>query len=99
VQNVIRFPTGSGGHKDIRKVMLDKGFRVFDWTASYEDSYIETEQGCYDELMSGIDSDCEIILMHHKVASYQALPKTIETLREMGYEFAVITEETAMWYF
>lgn len=107
---IVRIPGGSyskaaidgglGKRKEFLKTLHDNGYRIFDWTATLGDSSktASPRKSVY-SVASTCCKDFEIILMHHKKTSLQALPDVIKLLRERNYEFFPITDSTPEYIF
>ncbi len=104
--DIIRLPGGSVNknisYKRIEYVefLRQNGYRVFDWTTSLSDSSrtITPEQSTY-RVTKDCTDDFEMILMHHKRTSLNALPSIIKNLRAKDYEFFPITDSTPEYTF
>lgn len=103
---ILRFPGGSNGYNyehngtTITKYMVKKGYHVFDWTAEFRDTRSgATAETCFEAVKKQCKDDREILLLHHKAHSAEALPRVIEYLLEQGYTFAPITMNTKPYNF
>ena len=107
---IVRIPGGSYSkaamdagivkRKEFLQTLHDNGYRIFDWTATFGDSSATAspDKSVY-LIASTCSKDFEIILLHHKITSAQALPDVIELLRERNYEFFSITDSTPEYIF
>lgn len=81
------------------KYMSDRGYRYFDWTHSSGDAAAipKTKEEIYANVINGMKNGDNIILMHDSNSHQQtvdALDPIIKTLKEMGYTFKAISDET-----
>ena len=102
-----RFPGGSSNAvsnvsmSDCIKYIHDSGYEYFDWNAlsmDAENVYLTAEQ-LNNNVMSYVRNNegDSIVLMHDLDDNYhtvEALPDLIHTLKQEGYEFAVIDDST-----
>lgn len=92
--------SGPAKRKESLKTLHDNGYRIFDWTATFGDSSATVSPGKSVYWISNTcKRDFEIILLHHKITSAQALPDVIKLLRERDYEFFPITDSTPEYIF
>lgn len=103
---ILRFPGGSNGYNyehngtAITEYMVKKGYHVFDWTAEFRDTRSgATAETCFAAVKNQCKDDREILLLHNKSHSAEALPKVIEYLLDQGYTFAPITMNTKPYNF
>ena len=102
---LLRFPGGTTckGIPEKLKAFNDleyAGYHIFDWTCVTGDAGANaTAESVYDNVVKTLEDDREIILMHHKAHSADALPRIIEYARSQGYEFDIITDETPVFNF
>ncbi|EKQ52864.1 MULTISPECIES: polysaccharide deacetylase family protein [unclassified Clostridium] len=105
--NIIRFPGGSYKHlsKNYLKKLHDNNFRVYDWNVDNCDGLNPKIQpyNLYVKAIKGSDKLDNIILLLHctdmNKNTCKALPKIIDYYKSQGYEFRIITDETAELYF
>ena len=105
--NIIRFPGGSYKHlsKNYLKKLHDNNFKVYDWNVDNSDGLNPkiSPYGLYTNAIKGSNEKQSIVLLLHctdrNKNTCQALPKIIEYYKFHGYEFKIITEETAELYF
>lgn len=107
---IMRIPGGSH-NSALRKAGLEsrnslirmlqwRGYRIFDWTATFGDtSSSPTAEKSINLIKKQCTEDYEIILMHHKETSLEALPTVIEYLRSSDYELFPITDSTPQYIF
>ena len=77
-----------------------EGFRTIEWNVDSGDSKSLSVKA--DEIVEGVRREAQgqpeiVVLMHDaetKTETARALPRVIEMLREMGYEFRPLTMET-----
>ncbi|MBA9084000.1 peptidoglycan/xylan/chitin deacetylase (PgdA/CDA1 family) [Fontibacillus solani] len=89
---LIRAPYGS--KPEIKGKFLDDiadaGFKMWDWTVDSKDWYYTGKPDrILQEVKRQVDQDTEVILMHEKSQTVEALPKIIDYLHNKGYAFAV----------
>lgn len=97
---IFRFPGGSRGHWEFAQNLRYQNYHIFDWTATLGDTSSKaTPETCFANVKKYTTEDREIILMHYKSHSIEALPQIIEYLKEQGYVFAPITMETKPYSF
>lgn len=105
--NIIRFPGGSYKHlsKSYLKKLHDNNFRVYDWNLDNCDGLNPKIQpyNLYTKAIRGSDKMDNIILLMHctdmNKNTCSALPQIISYYKERGYEFKLITDDTAELYF
>ena len=94
--DIIRFPGGTGnlrmdwiGMRRMVSGLDDLGYRAFDWTASAGDA--EKEPITYYKAAANVLRDCRkdvnIVLMHDKETTANAIGVIVPTLRERDYTF------------
>lgn len=107
---IMRIPGGSHNSKlkkaglesrnNLIKKIQNKGYRIFDWTATFGDtSTTPSAEKSIKLIKEQCTEDYEIILMHHKKTSLEALPTVIEYLRDSDYELFPITDSTPQYIF
>jgi peptidoglycan/xylan/chitin deacetylase (PgdA/CDA1 family) len=98
--DIFRFPGGSVNrfNEDIRTELTDemarRGFTYYDWNASCNDaSGGVTEDSAWRSAVSRAGNTDRVILLLHdtKEATVRALPRIIDTYKNMGYGFARLT--------
>lgn len=105
--NIIRFPGGSYKHlsKSYLKKLHDNNFRVYDWNIDNCDGLNPKAQpyNLYTKAIKGSNKMDNIILLMHctdmNKNTCKALPKIINYYKSRGYEFKLITDDTAELYF
>jgi peptidoglycan-N-acetylglucosamine deacetylase len=105
--NIIRFPGGSYKHlsKSYLKKLHDNNFRVYDWNMDNCDGLNPKIQpyNLYTKAIKGSDKMDNIILLMHctdmNKNTCNALPQIISYYKLHGYEFKLITDDTAELYF
>ncbi|MCM3757297.1 polysaccharide deacetylase [Sporosarcina aquimarina] len=94
--HLVRPPYGSApGLKDerIRTQLADAHIKVWDWTIDSNDWELAGKPSrILQNIKQGTTSDREIVLMHEKPQTLEALPGIIKFYKEQGYEFAVYDE-------
>ncbi|WP_028399466.1 peptidoglycan-N-acetylglucosamine deacetylase [Ectobacillus panaciterrae] len=93
--HLTRCPYGSmpGLNQGLRDQMAAAGFKEWDWTIDSLDWKLSGNPNAVTQnVLSQANKDLEIILLHEKEQSVQALPAIIDGLRKKGYEFEVYEE-------
>lgn len=89
---LIRAPYGSAPQIDklFRKGIAAAGFRMWDWTLDPLDWNVEGRPHLIVErVKAGLTEDVEVILLHERQQTLDALPAIIDYVRSRGYEFEV----------
>ncbi|EPC06197.1 polysaccharide deacetylase family protein [Bacillus cereus] len=90
---LVRPPYGSApGLKDqqIRDQIVKSGIKVWDWTIDSHDWELKDNPNqIVENIKKGTTDDVEVILVHEKPQTLQALPEIIKFYKEKGYEFGV----------
>lgn len=92
---LVRCPYGSmpGLNQGLRDQMVAAGMKEWDWTIDSLDWKLPgNPNGVVQNVISGAKQDREVILMHEKKQTVQALQTIINDLRKKGYEFEVYEE-------
>ncbi|MGK8608147.1 polysaccharide deacetylase family protein [Bacillus thuringiensis] len=93
---LVRPPYGSApGLKgqDIRNKIVEAGIKVWDWTIDSNDWKLKgNPQQIIENVKLTTTEDVEVVLMHEKPQTLQALPEIIKFYKEKGYEFGVYNE-------
>ncbi|MEW4152068.1 polysaccharide deacetylase family protein [Bacillus thuringiensis] len=93
---LVRPPYGSApGLKgqDIRNKIVEAGIKVWDWTIDSNDWKLKgNPQQIIENVKRTTTEDVEVVLMHEKLETLQALPEIIKFYKEKGYEFGVYNE-------
>lgn len=94
--HLVRPPYGSAPglkNEQVRKQLADSHIKVWDWTIDSKDWELA---GNPSQILRNIKqsaaSDREIVLMHEKPQTLEALPGIIKFFKEQGYAFAVYDE-------
>lgn len=90
--SLIRAPYGSAPQigYNFRTQIADAGFKMWDWTVDSKDwNYDGKPDKVVQQVKRQVHRDQEIILMHEKKQTVQALPRIIAYLKQKGYSFAV----------
>lgn len=91
--NLVRPPYGSAPglkSEQIRDQIVDVGIKVWDWTIDSNDWALkDNPNGIIETIKSETKFDVEVVLMHEKPQTLEALPGIISFYREQGYEFVV----------
>ncbi|WP_245954501.1 polysaccharide deacetylase family protein [Fontibacillus phaseoli] len=89
---LIRAPYGSKpeiNNKFLNDIAAAK-FKMWDWTVDSKDwNYPGKPERIIQEIKRQVHRDTEVILMHEKSQTVQALPGIIKYLKKKGYSFAV----------
>lgn len=105
--NIIRFPGGSYKHlsKSYLKKLHDNNFRVYDWNIDNCDGLNPrtSPYKLYARAIKGSDKKDRVMLLLHctdmNKNTCKALPQIIEYYKSHGFEFGLITDDTAELYF
>ncbi|MED3456088.1 polysaccharide deacetylase [Bacillus thuringiensis] len=93
---LVRPPYGSApGLKgeEIRNQIVEAGIKVWDWTIDLNDWKLKgNPQQIIENVKRTTTEDVEVVLMHEKPQTLQALPEIIKFYKEKGYEFGVYNE-------
>ncbi|RUT36587.1 polysaccharide deacetylase [Paenibacillus zeisoli] len=90
--SLIRAPYGSAPQigYNFRTAIYEAGFKMWDWTVDSKDwSYEGKPAKVIEQVKRQIHRKQEVILMHEKKQTVQALPQIIAYLQHQGYSFAV----------
>lgn len=90
---LVRPPYGSEPglkSEQIRNQIVKYGIKVWDWTIDSNDWELKDNPNqIVEHIKKQTKRDREVILMHEKLQTLQALPEIIAFYKEKGYEFAV----------
>ncbi|MDR4136978.1 peptidoglycan-N-acetylglucosamine deacetylase [Bacillus thuringiensis] len=93
---LVRPPYGSApGLKgeEIRNQIVEAGIKVWDWTIDSNDWKLkDNPQQIIEDVKRTTTEDVEVVLMHEKPQTLQALPEIIKFYKEKGYEFGVYND-------
>ncbi|MCI4058042.1 polysaccharide deacetylase [Bacillus cereus] len=93
---LVRPPYGSAPglkRQDIRNKIVEAGIKVWDWTIDSNDWKLKgNPQQIIENVKRTTTEDVEVVLMHEKLQTLQALPEIIKFYKEKGYEFGVYNE-------
>ncbi|MGX5701521.1 polysaccharide deacetylase family protein [Bacillus cereus] len=93
---LVRPPYGSAPGlrgQDIRNKIVEAGIKVWDWTIDSNDWKLKgNPQQIIENVKRTTTEDVEVVLMHEKLQTLQALPEIIKFYKEKGYEFGVYNE-------
>jgi peptidoglycan/xylan/chitin deacetylase (PgdA/CDA1 family) len=93
---LVRPPYGSAPglkSKQIRDEIVEAGIKIWDWTIDSEDWRLSGNPNkIVENIKKGTLRDTEVVLMHEKTQTLQALPEIIKFYKEKGYEFVVYDE-------
>lgn len=90
--SLIRAPYGSAPQigYNFRTDIYGAGFKMWDWTVDSKDwSYEGKPEKVIQQVKRQVHRKQEVILMHEKKQTVQALPQIIAYLQHQGYSFAV----------
>ncbi len=71
--------------QEIHNQIVEAGIKVWDWTIDSNDWKLKDNP-------TQIIEDVEVVLMHEKAQTLQALPEIIKFYKEKGYEFGVYND-------
>jgi len=93
---LVRPPYGSEPglkSEEIRNQIVEAGIKVWDWTIDSDDWKLKDNPvQIIENVKKQTTEEVEVVLMHEKQQTLQALPKIIEFYQEQGYEFGVYNE-------
>ncbi|KAA6464087.1 MULTISPECIES: polysaccharide deacetylase family protein [Bacillus cereus group] len=93
---LVRPPYGSASGlkgEEIRNQIVEAGIKVWDWTIDSNDWKLKgNPQQIIENVKRTTTEDVEVVLMHEKPQTLQALPEIIKFYKEKGYEFGVYNE-------
>ncbi|MGE7024272.1 polysaccharide deacetylase family protein [Solibacillus cecembensis] len=91
--HLVRPPYGSAPglkNEEIRHQLAEGGIKIWDWTIDSNDWRLRGNPAqIIENIKRGTNKDREIVLMHEKRQTLEALPEIIQFYREQGFEFAV----------
>ncbi|MCR8842529.1 polysaccharide deacetylase [Paenibacillus sp. SC116] len=94
---LVRPPYGSAPglkSKQIRDEIVDAEMKIWDWTIDSEDWKLrDNPDKIVENIKEGTLRDVEVVLMHEKTQTLQALPAIINFYKERGYEFVAYDED------
>lgn len=93
---LIRAPYGSKPYitSDFRGDIADAGFKMWDWTLDSLDwKYSNQPLKIVREVKDHASRDMEVILLHERAQTVEALPMIIAYLKRIGYQFEVYQPE------
>jgi len=94
--NFVRFPYGTkpGLNSALREQFIETGLKTWDWTVDSLDwSNPHHPERIIQNVKRQVHRQTEVILMHERRQSVQALPQIITYLKQQGYELEVYNEE------
>ncbi len=93
---LVRPPYGSAPgleSEQIRNQIVEAGIKIWDWTIDSNDWVLKDNPNqIVENVKKGTKNDVEVVLMHEKSQTLQALPEIIAFYREKGYEFGVYND-------
>jgi len=87
---LVRAPYGSrpGLNLKLRNDSVNAGFKIWDWNVDTHDwERTANASTVLNEVKKQVNQNTEVILLHEKQATLDALPEIISYLREKGYAF------------
>jgi peptidoglycan/xylan/chitin deacetylase (PgdA/CDA1 family) len=104
---VIRFPGGSAGqlNENFKNKLNGKGYKIFDWNVCLNDGInpnLSPEAIFQNAKKCKSAKDLRIILAHcnsNNKTTLQALPQIIKYYKELGYNFKIIDNNTAEYFY
>lgn len=92
---LVRPPYGSvpGIKPTMADALVDHGFKVWDWTIDSEDWKKKSASAIVEQIKSQTTSATEVVLVHEKALTVEALPQIIEHFLQEGYEFRAYNPE------
>ncbi|KFM95051.1 polysaccharide deacetylase [Bacillus clarus] len=93
---LVRPPYGSApglNNEEIRNQIVEAGMKVWDWTIDSNDWKLKDNPNqIIENVKKTTTEEVEVILMHEKPQTLQALPEIITFYKEKGYEFGVYND-------
>ncbi|OAB40617.1 peptidoglycan-N-acetylglucosamine deacetylase [Paenibacillus macquariensis subsp. defensor] len=93
---LVRPPYGSAPgleSEQIRNQIVEAGIKIWDWTIDSNDWVLKDNPNqIVENVKKGTKHEVEVVLMHEKSQTLQALPEIIAFYREKGYEFGVYND-------
>ena len=92
---LVRPPYGSAPglkSQQIRNEIVKAGIKIWDWTIDSNDWKLKDPNQIVENIKKQTTNDREVILMHEKQQTLQALPEIIAFYKEKGYEFGVYND-------
>ncbi|MDK3015823.1 polysaccharide deacetylase family protein [Bacillus sp. RB3] len=93
---LVRPPYGSAPglkSEEIRNQIVESGIKVWDWTIDSHDWELkDNPTQIAENVKKQTTEDIEVVLMHEKPQTLQALPEIIKFYKEKGYEFGVYND-------
>ncbi|MGR6001817.1 polysaccharide deacetylase family protein [Bacillus cereus] len=93
---LVRPPYGSAPglkSEEIRNQTVGAGIKVWDWTIDSNDWKLkDNPTQIIENIKKQTTEDVEVVLMHEKAQTLQALPEIIKFYKEQGYEFGVYND-------
>ncbi|PFM38941.1 polysaccharide deacetylase family protein [Bacillus cereus] len=93
---LVRPPYGSAPglkSEEIRNQIVESGIKVWDWTIDSHDWELkDNPTQIAENVKKQTTKDIEVVLMHEKPQTLQALPEIIKFYKEKGYEFGVYND-------
>ncbi|HDX9580593.1 TPA: polysaccharide deacetylase [Bacillus pseudomycoides] len=93
--SLVRCPYGSmpGLNQSIRDQMASVGMKEWDWTVDSLDWKLPgNPSGVIQNVVPHVNKEQEVVLMHEKKQTVEALQTIIDDLRKKGYDFEVYNE-------
>nr|WP_026264115.1 polysaccharide deacetylase family protein [Paenibacillus terrigena] len=94
--HLVRPPYGSVpglAGKQIRDQIAEAGIKLWDWTIDSNDWRLKDQPNeIVENIKRGTKSNLEVVLMHEKPQTLEALPDIINFYKQEGYKFAVYDE-------
>ncbi|HEK9102325.1 polysaccharide deacetylase family protein [Bacillus cereus] len=93
---LVRPPYGSAPglkSEEIRNQIVEAGIKVWDWTIDSNDWKLKDNPNqIIENVKMATTEEVEVVLMHEKPQTLQALPEIIKFYKEQGYEFGVYND-------
>lgn len=86
---LFRPPYGSvpGINEEMANLLAENGYKIWDWTIDSKDWKQKSGEAILETIKQQTNAPIEIVLMHEKEQTLEALPSIIEFFKEQGYEF------------
>ncbi|MGM9988184.1 MAG: polysaccharide deacetylase family protein [Bacillaceae bacterium] len=87
------YGTNPGLNQNLRDKTVQAGLKTWDWTIdSFDWEYQKNPSQIVENIKKQLTAPLEVILIHDKPGTIEALPQIIDVVREQGYEFEVYDE-------
>lgn len=97
---LFRPPYGSvpGITPEMANSLVEHGFKIWDWTIDSKDWKQKSSNGILETIQKQTNAPIEIVLMHEKELTLEALSSIIEFYQSQGYEFRMYNPNQHLVY-